>query len=88
MRKLTAPGWLLRGLGRGVDLLGRVRAIESPITLEGTTYATGWVYGDDSRVREELGLSWRGLDQTLADTIVWLADSGHIKPWWASRLRD
>ena len=45
------------------------------------------LFGDDSKVRRELGLEWRPLEETLSDTVRWLASAGHIKPWWATRLK-
>jgi hypothetical protein len=69
-----------------VEVLGRVRPLDVPLTAEAALYATQWVYGDDSKVRNELGLDWRQLGETPRDNIAWLAAAGHIKPWWANRL--
>lgn len=86
MRKVPAPGWLLRKLGSGVDLAGKFVSLETPMTLEGITYATRWVYVDDRKVRESLDYSYRPLEETLADTIGWLADHGHIDDYWSAKL--
>ena len=49
-------------------------------------YATQWVFADDRKVREALDFRYRPLEETLADTISWLASAGHIKPRWASKI--
>ncbi len=86
VRKIPAPAWLLRGIGKGVDLAGRFVTLDTPISNEAVDYATRWVYVDDRRIREELALEFRPLEVTFADTIRWLAATGEIDPWWAGRL--
>lgn len=86
LRKLNIPGWLLRGLGAGVDRLSKHIHLDTPFTAEAAMYATQWVYIDDRKVREELPFSYRPLEDTLADTIRWLADAGHIEHYWVERM--
>ena len=86
LRKINAPGWLVRQSGAMMDIAGRFVSIETPATGEGTQYATQWVVADDRKVREELGFYFRPLEETLADTTRWLAEEGHIKPRWAEKL--
>jgi len=86
LRKVSAPGWLLRQLGALVDVAGRFVPLETPATGEGVKYATRWIVADDAKVRSELGLRFRPLEETLADTTRWLAEQGHIKPRWAERI--
>lgn len=88
LRKVKAPGWLLRQLGSAIDVAGKVVPIETPATGEGVKYATQWVFADDRKVRQELDFRYRPLEETLADTISWLADAGHIKPRWASKINQ
>jgi hypothetical protein len=41
---------------------------------------------DDSKTRNEFGLEPRPLGETLADTVRWLVDVGHLTPGEAGRL--
>ena len=86
LRKLPIPGWLLRALASGVETLAGVVRFDTPLTPEAAMYGTQWVYVDDRKVRGELNISYRPIEQTLADTIRWLADSGHIEAYWAQKL--
>ena len=86
LRKVPLPGWLLRKLGSGVDIAGKFASFDTPVTSAGVTYATRWVYADDRKVREALNYSYRSLDETMTDTIEWLAESGHIGSYWAAKL--
>lgn len=86
LRKLKLPGVLLRQLGAGVDFAARFFPIDTPLTQEGVTYASQWVYVDDRKVRDELNISYRSLEASLTDTISWLAQAGHIEQYWADYL--
>lgn len=85
VRKLSMPGAVVRMMGSVVDLVSRVISIDTLITTEGTKYGTQWVYVDDRKVRNELGMVYRPLEETVADTIRWLADAGHISSYWSSK---
>ncbi|MEM1113858.1 MAG: SDR family NAD(P)-dependent oxidoreductase [Pseudomonadota bacterium] len=86
LRKVTVPAWLLLALGWVIDLIGRFVALETPATGEGMVYATQWVYGDDRKLRKELDLQYRPLEETLADAVRWLASAEKIDAWWAENL--
>jgi len=86
LRKLKIPGVLLRQLGSLVDFSARFFPIETPLTREGVTYASQWVYVDDRKVRDELNIVFRPLETSLADTISWLAEAGHIDEYWARNI--
>jgi len=86
MRKLTIPGAVLRQLGTAVDFAARFFTIETPMTREGTTYASQWVYVDDRKVRRELNIDYLPLETSLADTIQWLVDAGYIDESWEQNL--
>jgi len=86
MRKLKLPGPILRQLGSAVDFAARFFPIETPLTREGVTYASKWVFVDDRKVRDELDLTYRSLESSLADTIIWLAKAGYIEPYWAKDI--
>ena len=86
LRKVTVPAWILQGVGAGIDLVNRFYPLDTPATGEGVTYATQWVYADDSKLRGELGIEYRPLEHTLADTVRWLAEVGEIDDWWAAKI--
>ena len=87
LRKFRIPGFLLRSLGGGVDAIGKFIPIDTLFTGEAAMYATQWIYVDDRKVRKELNIGYLSLEETLADTIEWLARAGHIEPYWAEKLR-
>jgi hypothetical protein len=43
---------------------------------------------DDSKTRSEFALEPRPLRETLADTVRWLVEVGHLTPREAGRLAD
>jgi dihydroflavonol-4-reductase len=86
LRQFPVPGWLLRGVGAGIDTVSKVLPLDTIFTGEAAMYATQWVYVDDRKVREELDLRYLPLEETLTDTIRWLAQAGHIDTYWAGRL--
>ncbi|MGJ8686230.1 MAG: SDR family NAD(P)-dependent oxidoreductase [Spongiibacteraceae bacterium] len=85
-RKLTGrklpyiyiPGKLLRFLGRCADIIIKLTGKELPITEEGMTYATQWVYADSKKIETELGLEFTCREDTLAEVIRWLYENGHL----------
>ena len=86
LRKLSIPRQVLRIVGSLVDMIGVVYRLDVPVSREAVTYGTEWVYSDDTKVRETLNLEYRPLEETLSDTICWLAEEGHIKSHWADNI--
>ena len=84
--QLPLSGALMRLAGGLADRLAPVLPDDFPITREGLTYATRWVNMDNSRVERELGLEFRPVEQTLGDSIRWLAEHDHLTPRQAGRL--
>ena len=72
------PGKILRLLGRCADAVIKITGKEFPFTAEGMTYASQWVYADSSKIEAELGLHFADSEDTLAEAILWLYDSGHL----------
>jgi len=85
--RVNSPRWVMRLSGDLGDMLKRMVSFNLPMTREAITYATEWVIADSSRVTKELDFEFRDLRETLADTILWLADAGHIQEKWAAALR-
>ncbi len=74
------PGALMRGIGRVVDAV-RTRVpfeLPIPITREAMEFATCWPTADGSPAQRDLGLRYRDLDDTLADTYRWMLAAGHV----------
>ncbi len=82
---IPTPGWAFRFAGRIGDLIKRFISFELPLTLEATTYASKWVWADSARVRKDLQFEFRDLNETLADTLLWMTRFGHINRKWAER---
>ena len=78
IRRISAPGWLLRGAGRVVDLVGRASSKEMPVSGEGIAIATLWRPIADSPELAELGVSWRPPEDTLRDMFTWFLWSGRL----------
>jgi nucleoside-diphosphate-sugar epimerase len=87
MLKVPLPRWVLRITGSLVDLIGKVHKLEIPITREAVTFATEWVYADDTKIRKELGITYRPLEDTMRDTIKWLATDKHIPAKWVDNIK-
>jgi dihydroflavonol-4-reductase len=84
------PGSVMRGLGHAVDFLGHAFPISLPIpvTREGMLFATRWSVTDGSPAQRELGLEFRSLEETLADTYRWMCAAGHLTPKQIGALAD
>ncbi len=84
--RLPIPCWVLRFVGAMVDLIGKVYRIDTPISREAVMYGTEWVYADDTKIRNELGMEYRSPENTMGDTVKWLAEAGHIDRKWGDNL--
>lgn len=90
IRRIAAPGWLLRAAGKAADLLAQLTGKSFPLSAEGLEIATRWIEIEDSPVLEELDFHWRKPEQTLADMFCWYVGRGWISerslPALAERL--
>jgi hypothetical protein len=86
IRFAIMPRWFLAAFGRGVDVVQRRLKTRLPWHGEGIWVMNCAARCDDSTTRSELGLEPRGLQETVADTVRWLVDTGHISPAEAGRL--
>ena len=78
VRAVPVPGALLRAAGRVGDAVRRVWSFDFPLTHEAMTIATMWREIDGASTVERLGLGYRGLRETYADTLRWLVRAGHL----------
>jgi nucleoside-diphosphate-sugar epimerase len=80
-RRLPAvptPGFLGRAGGRAMDGLQRLTRARLPFSHQGSWLVTQCRGADDTTTREELGITPPPLEQTLAETIRWMVQRGHL----------
>ncbi|MGI9285172.1 MAG: NAD-dependent epimerase/dehydratase family protein [Pseudomonadales bacterium] len=77
--RLPAPKFAMQLLGRAGDFVNNFIALDMPVTREAISYATEWAVADDSHIKLELGIEYRDIDETLADTIRWMQQAGHLR---------
>jgi nucleoside-diphosphate-sugar epimerase len=80
------PAWFLAGFGRAADLAQRRLTTRLPWDGEGIWVMNCAARCDDSKTRNEFALEPRPLGETLADTVRWLHEAGHITAREAGRL--
>lgn len=74
------PGWLLAAGGAAVEAGARLARRDPPVCREAVrTLLHGHRY-DGSRAERELGLRYTPLEETLARTLAWYAESGLAPP--------
>ena len=64
----------------------RVVPFEYPLTLEAMTFATRAPEYDSRAACEALDVRWRPVEETLRDSIRWLAAGGHVPAKLAGSL--
>lgn len=75
---VRVPGATMRMVGRVVDALKPVLAIDTPLSHEAMQYATKWVPLDNRKTERDLKLSFRPFEESLVDTIHWLEQENYI----------
>jgi dihydroflavonol-4-reductase len=75
---VPAPGSLARASGRAMDALQRLARTRLPVGHQGPWIITRCAGTDDTTTRQELGIEPPRLEQTLADTIRWMVQAGHL----------
>jgi dihydroflavonol-4-reductase len=81
LSQITAPDWLLGSASRLADRAQRLVPLRLPVSAEAvamTLSMSADVAVDDTWARQELAVGRRDLRQTLADTVGWLAEAGHL----------
>jgi dihydroflavonol-4-reductase len=86
IRFVTLPARFLAAFGRAADLVQRRLRTRLPWSAESIWIVNCDARCDDSKTHDELQLEPRPLRDTFADTVDWLAESGHITPRQAGRL--
>ena len=84
--RIRAPGAWLRALGRMGDAVKHVVPFSFPLSYEAMATATRWPGVDSTRTLVDLGVSFREPGETLADTLRWMCEAGHVKAKLVGRL--
>ena len=83
-RVVAMPAGITLAVGRVADLMQRLIPGRLPVSHEGIWISALQPHCDDSRTASELGITSRDLRVTLADTVQWLAEQGHLPVAWAA----
>jgi deazaflavin-dependent oxidoreductase (nitroreductase family) len=86
-RRIPLPGGLMIALGALLDAAKKVRGFRYPQTRDAAELMVTLVPSDDTVALDALGLTLRPLEESVADTLRWLAAAGHLRPARAGRLR-
>jgi dihydroflavonol-4-reductase len=78
LRRFPVPGWLMRAAGSVGDVVKRFREFNFPLTRDSMEFATQWPGADAARTTRELGVAFRPVAETYADTLRWMHRSGHL----------
>ncbi|WP_084265143.1 nitroreductase family deazaflavin-dependent oxidoreductase [Actinomadura macra] len=85
-RRVPVPGGVLLGLGAVLDAAKHVRPFGYPLTRDAAEFMVTLVPTDDRPILDALDLTLRPIEETVADSVRWLAESGHLNPRRAGRL--
>ena len=77
-RRVPISGAAMRAFGRAGDIVKQFVDFAFPLTLDSMIYATQWPGADATRTTRELGVRFRGADETYADAIRWMHRAGHL----------
>jgi nucleoside-diphosphate-sugar epimerase len=86
IRFVIFPRWFLAAFGRAADVAQRRLKTGLPWQGEGIWVMNCAAHCDDSKTRSEFDLELRPLRETLADTVRWLVEVGHLSPAEAGPL--
>ena len=79
LKSMPVPRALFVAWGRVGDLARRFGR-DLVLTSEGTEYMFNTCAGDNSFTEQDAGVTLRSVADTLADTIAWARDEGHVTP--------
>jgi len=87
-RRLGAPGWVLRAMGRAADVVARVTGRSFLLSGEAMEVATRWKPMADSPEIARLGVGWRPASETLEDMYRWMLAAGRLPAKAVPRLAE
>jgi nucleoside-diphosphate-sugar epimerase len=85
-RRVPVPTRLLVLSGAALDAVRRFRTLPTPLTKESAVIATSMVPTDDRETLGELGIPLTPVGETLAASMRWLVEHGHLAPSAIGRL--
>jgi len=85
-RRIPLPGPLMIAVGTLLDAAKKVHGFRYPLTRDAAELAVTLVPSDDAVALDALGLTLRPLEESVTDTLRWLAAAGHLRPARAGRL--
>lgn len=83
---LPVPAPTMRALGALGDVVQRIAPVSLPLTHEAMVTLTGGVPCDNRRTTDELGVTFRPVEETVADTLGWLRGTGGLTAREVGRL--
>lgn len=83
---VEVPGALLKPPMLVVDALQRLLPFRIPVNRQAVYVGSLGHTVDDAPAREEYGIQPQALDDTVADTIRWMVETGHLSARLAGRL--
>jgi len=83
--RLKLPDCVWMGIGAICDAIQHVIPFDFALTRESTTMITQWTPANSDKAKRELGLVFRNGEETIRDTLRWMAQAGHIKPKQAGK---
>jgi len=78
-RSFPVPAGVLLGAGSLLDAAKRVRHFDYPLTRDAAEYMVTMVPTDDAPALEALSMTLRPVEETLEDSLRWLAGNGHLR---------
>ena len=84
--RVPIPAPAMRAIGALSDVVQRVTPIALPLTHEAMVTLTGGVPCDNRRTTDELGVAFRPVEETVADTLGWLHEVGGLTARHVGRL--
>lgn len=85
-RRITVPDAVMLGLGSALDAAKRIKNFDYPLTRDAAEFMVKLVPTDDEPALKSLDLTLRPVEQTVEDSLRWLAAAGHLDPRKAGRL--
>lgn len=85
-RRIPLPGRVMIAIGTLLDAAKHVHGFRYPLTRDAAELMVTLVPSDDGAALDELGLTLRPVEESVADTLRWLAAAGHLRPSRAGRL--
>jgi dihydroflavonol-4-reductase len=86
LRAVTVPAGMLLPPARAVGLVQRIVPVHIPFEFEAVYFCWCAARSDDTRTRTKLRVAPRDIRVTLADSVRWLFEQGHISRRQAGQL--